>query len=404
MIPYGRQSIDESDISAVVAVLRSDWLTQGPAVPAFEQRVADYCGAKHAIATSNATAALHLACLALEVGPSDLVWTSPISFVASANCARYCGADVDFVDIDPETANISIAALEEKLRLGKASGRLPKVLIPVDFAGNPCDLAQVRQLADEYGFAVIEDASHALGAKYCGARIGGGGYAEITVLSFHPVKMITTAEGGMALTGDPELAQRLRRLRAHGITRETREMQAAAPGGWYYEQIDLGFNYRMTDIQATLGISQMRRLEGFLAARREIASVYQHRLTEPSAQPLGESADRISSHHLFVVRLALAGTRKRVYEAMRSAGIGVNVHYIPIHLQPYYKRLGFGPGDFPAAEAFYDAALSLPIFPALTSAMQDAVIQALHTAVASCEHTFDGYPSTSIRQSGGLRS
>lgn len=381
MIPYGRQSIDESDIEAVVEVLRSDWLTQGPVGPAFEQSVASYCGAPYAVAVSNATAALHLACLALGVGPGDLVWTSPISFVASANCARYCGADVDFVDIDPGTANICTTALEQKLRAARLARRIPKVLIPVDFAGNPCDLRKIRELADTYGFAIIEDASHALGADYEGTRIGGGKFADITVLSFHPVKMVTTAEGGMALTANAVLADKLRQLRSHGITRAPDEMEFPSPDKWRYEQIDLGFNYRLTDVQAALGNSQMHRLNQFLDARRKIATSYREKLAPLQVQFLEQAEDRRSSHHLFVVRLKSACARRHVYNAMRGAGVGVNVHYIPIHLQPYYRRLGFAPGDFPAAEAYYDSALSIPIFPGLTPSMQETVIRELQAAV-----------------------
>ena len=385
MIPYGRQSIDESDIEAVVEVLRSDWLTQGPAGPAFEQSVASYCGARHAVAVSNATAALHLACLALGVGPGDLVWTSPISFVASANCARYCGADVDFVDIDPGTANICTTALEEKLHAASAARRIPKVLIPVDFAGNPCDHRKIRELADAYGFAIIDDASHALGAEYEGNKIGAGNFADITVLSFHPVKMVTTAEGGMALTANAVLAGKLRRLRTHGITRTRDEMEFPSSDEWRYEQIDLGFNYRMTDVQAALGSSQMRRLNQFLHIRRRIANSYREQLAHVNLRFLDQAEDRCSSHHLFVVRLKSACARRHVYNKMRSAGIGVNVHYMPIHLQPYYRRLGFTSGNFPAAEAYYDSALSIPIFPGLTPSMQETVIRELKTAVHEAE-------------------
>ena len=378
MIPYGRQSIDETDIAAVVAVLRSAWLTQGPTGAAFEEALAQRCRAEHAIAVCNATAALHLACLALDVGPGDLVWTSPNSFVASANCARYCGAGVDFVDIDPITLNISLPRLEEKLRTAARQGKLPKVLIPVHFSGRACDMKAIAHLGRQYGFCVIEDASHAVGAQYADEPVGSCRYSDITVFSFHPVKIITTGEGGMALTNDPTLADRLRRLRSHGITREQKAMPLAADGPWHYQQVELGFNYRMTDIQAALGLSQLGRLDAFLASRRSLVRRYGQILAGlPVTLP---PTDDDSAWHLYPIRVD-AKRRRSIFEALQASGIGVQVHYIPIHLQPDFQKLGFRAGDFPEAEAYYRQALSLPLYPALTDDDQDRVAVALRSAL-----------------------
>lgn len=380
MIPYGHQSISDADVEAVAATLRSGWLTQGPAVPAFETAVAERCASNFAVAVSNATAALHLACLALGVGPGDRVWTSPNTFVASANCARYCGADVDFVDIDPQTFNISVAALADKLSRAAAAGRLPKVLIPVHFAGLPCDMEEIGALARQYGIRVIEDASHAIGSTYQGRPVGNCAHSDITVFSFHPVKIITTGEGGMALTNSPELAGRIARLRSHGITRDAGEMSGASEGPWYYQQVELGFNYRMTDLQAALGLSQLQRLDPFLARRDALAARYDRAL---AGLPLGGqagAADRTSARHLYPVKIA-APRRLAVFETLRREGIGVQVHYIPVHLQPYYRALGFGPGDFPAAETYYAQAMSLPLFPDLTDEQQDRVVAVLGDAL-----------------------
>lgn len=378
MIPYGRQSIDESDIEAVVAVLRSDWVTQGPSIAAFEQGIAQHCSAAHAVAVCNATAALHLACLALNVGAGDIVWTTPNTFVASANCARYCGADVDFVDIDPRTLNMSAAALADKLAQAAQSGRLPKVIIPVHFSGQACDMAEIAELAQRYGCRVIEDASHAVGAEYRGEPVGSGRYSDITVFSFHPVKIITTGEGGMALTKDAQLAARLARLRNHGITREAAEMENASQGPWYYEQLELGFNARMTDLQAALGLSQLKRLSAFVARRRQLAERYTQLLSEAALPVVCQTtaADRRSAWHLYPIRVA-AEKRRPIFEALRAAGIGVQTHYIPVHLQPYYRRLGFAPGDFPEAERYYREAISLPLFPTLSDAEQNLIVATL---------------------------
>lgn len=384
-IPYGRQHIDEDDIAAVVAVLRSDWLTQGPAVPAFEAAVARAVGASHAVAVNSATSALHIACLALDVGPGDVVWTSPISFVASANCALYCGAQVDFVDIDPQTYNLSVDALARKLEDAHSTGRLPKVVIPVHLAGQPCDMQGIAALASRYGFRVIEDASHAVGASYQGEPVGSGRYSDITVLSFHPVKIITSAEGGMALTNDPQLARRMAMLRSHGITREPGEMTEAAHGPWYYQQTDLGFNYRMTDLQAALGLSQLAKLDGFVERRRALATRYDTLLAAlPLVRPWQHAQGR-SSWHLYIVRIpndGKAGSHRQVFEHLRGQGIGVNLHYIPIHLQPYHRaRL---PDGFSLAQAenFYREAVSLPLYPGLEDADQDRVVAALEQALA----------------------
>lgn len=377
-IPYGRQSISEEDIAAVTAVLRSDWLTQGPMIERFEQAMAQRCEAMHGVAVCNATAALHIACLALDLGPGDLLWTSPNTFVASANCARYCGADVDFVDIDPHTLNLSVPALATKLDIAERAGRLPKILVPVAFAGQSCDMAAIQVLARRYGFKVIEDASHAIGARYAGQPVGSGAQADITVFSFHPVKIVTTGEGGLLTTKDAALAERLRRLRSHGITRDPGLLQDQAQGGWYYEQLELGFNYRMTDIQAALGLSQLERLVPFITRRRALVQRYRELLAELPVGLIGDQAGAESAWHLFPIRVD-GGQRAHVFAGMRAAGIGVNLHYIPVHLQPYYHALGFAPGDFPEAERYYAQALSLPLYADLSEAQQDRVVQTLAT-------------------------
>ncbi|MFB2829240.1 UDP-4-amino-4,6-dideoxy-N-acetyl-beta-L-altrosamine transaminase [Aeromonas jandaei] len=376
MIPYGRQSISQADIDAVVEVLKSDFLTQGPVVPRFEQAVADYCGAKFGVAVNSGTAALHIACLALGVGHGDWVWTSPISFVASANCALYCGAHVDFVDIEPDTGNMCAVELERKLIAAKAEGKLPKVVIPVHFAGLPCDMKEIHRLGQEYGFRIIEDACHALGARYHDEPTGNGRYSDITVFSFHPVKIITTGEGGMAMTNDPAIAKTMRMLRSHGITREPEDFINEPDGPWYYEQQMLGFNYRMTDIQAALGLSQMGQLECFLETRRNIVARYQTNLQCPEMEILTNREDRISAWHLFVIKIN-TDMRKPLFEQLREQGIGVNVHYIAITNQPYYKKANF---TTPLkAEAFTDAIISLPIYPGLGAAQED-VLSKLRTA------------------------
>lgn len=383
MIPYGHQDISDEDIRAVVEVLRSDWLTQGPAVERFEQAVAEYCGAPHALAMCNATAALHLACRALGLGPGDLLWTSPNTFVASANCGRFCGADVDFVDIDPRTYNMSVEELERKLLAAERQGRLPKVVIPVHFAGEPCDMQSIHTLAKRYGFYVIEDASHAVGARYRETTVGSCTYSDITVFSFHPVKIITTGEGGMALTRNRELHEKMLMLRSHGITRDPGKMTGVSSGAWYYEQLDLGYNYRMTDIQAALGASQMRRLDAFIERRHELACAYDAGLADlPLTLPSRADHNR-SALHLYVIRLrAEAGkSRDTVFDALRAAGVGVNVHYIPVHLQPYYRALGFKDGDFPETERYYKGSISLPLFYRLSDDAQRRVIGAVGSAL-----------------------
>lgn len=386
MIPYGRQDISEADIQAVVNVLRSDFLTQGPAVPAFENAVADYCGAGHAVAVNSATSALHIACLALGVCKGDVVWTSPITFVASANCALYCGAEVDFVDIDPRTYNLSTDRLAEKLALAEKSGCLPKVVIPVHLCGQPCDMAGIHALSECYGFKIIEDASHAIGGKYKGELIGNCRYSDITVFSFHPVKIITTGEGGMALTNNENLAQRMQLLRSHGITRDAADMTHAPDGPWYYQQIDLGYNYRITDIQAALGMSQMQRLDEFVAKRHAIAKRYEELLADLPVITSWQHGDSYSGLHLYVIRLKLAEigkTHREVFEALRAAGISVNLHYIPVYMQPYYEELGFQAGHCPEAEQYYAEAISLPMYTALTEAQQDQVVTALREATST---------------------
>jgi len=379
-IPYGRQDISEEDIRAVVDVLRSDFLTQGPAVPAFEKSIADYCGPQHAIAVNSATSALHIACLALGAGKGDRVWTTPITFVASANCALYCGASVDFVDIDPRTYNMSVEGLAEKLAYAEKTGDLPKVVIPVHLCGQPCDMVGIHALGQKYGFKIIEDASHAIGGRYRNEPIGNCRYSDITVFSFHPVKIITTGEGGMAMTNDAHLAKRMQLLRSHGITRDANEMTHVPDGPWYYQQVDLGFNYRMTDVQAALGRSQMSRLDEFVTKRHILATRYDQELENSPVITPWQHADSYSGLHLYVIRLKpgeIAKTHRQVFEALRAAGIGVNLHYIPVHMQPYYQKLGFKVGDFPEAEEYYGTAISLPLFPALTNDQQDKVVAAI---------------------------
>jgi UDP-4-amino-4,6-dideoxy-N-acetyl-beta-L-altrosamine transaminase len=386
MIPYGKQEISEADIRAVVDVLRSDWLTQGPAVPAFEKAVAGYCHAQHAVAVNNGTSALHLACLALDVGPGDHVWTSAITFVASANCARYCGAEVDLVDIDPHTYNMSVEALAAKLGRAQLTGSLPKVVVPVHLCGQSCDMAAVHALSRRYGFRIIEDASHAIGGRYRGEPVGNCRYSDIAVFSFHPVKVITTAEGGMTMTNDAALAKRMQLLRTHGITRDDRDMEREVDGPWYYEQIVLGFNYRMTDIQAALGLSQMDRVDEFVAARNRIAARYDTLLAEIPVMTPWQHPDTVSARHLYVVRLKLKeirSSRRDVFEAMRRAGIGVNLHYIPIYRQPYYAKLGTSGVDCTEAERYYAEAITLPLYPGLTEAQQDRVCAALDVSLQS---------------------
>jgi UDP-4-amino-4,6-dideoxy-N-acetyl-beta-L-altrosamine transaminase len=383
-IPYGRQFISEQDVAAVCSVLRSDFLTQGPKVPEFEHAVANYCCAKHAVATNSATSALHIACLALGLGPGEILWTSPITFVASANCALYCGARIDFVDIDPKTYNMSIQALEAKLVEAEQAGTLPKIVIPVHFSGQPCEMEKIADLADKYGFSIIEDASHAIGARYHEEPIGCCHYSDVTVFSFHPVKIITTAEGGMAVTNIPHLAHKMQLLRNHGITRDADQMTHLPDGPWYYQQIDLGFNYRMTDIQAALGLSQLSKLAAFVKRRKSLARRYDRLLADlPITRPY-QHPDSSSAWHLYTIRLDLEKislTRRNVFEYLREKGIGVNVHYIPVHTQPYYQKMGFIQGLFPEAEKYYQETLTLPLFPALTEEDQDRVVMFLRTAL-----------------------
>lgn len=380
VIPYGKQDINQQDIDAVVKVLKSDFLTQGPKVPEFEQALVIQTGAQYALAVNSATSALHIACLALGVGEGDWLWTSPITFVASANCGLYCGAQVDFVDIDPDTYNMCPKRLEEKLIQAKADGKLPKVVVPVHLCGQPCDMQAIDRLAKEFGFKVIEDASHAIGGKYYGKPIGNCEYSDITVFSFHPVKIVTTAEGGAAVTNSQALADKMALLRSHGITRDPQQMVGESHGGWYYQQIDLGFNYRMTELQAALGVTQMSRLQEFITARHRLAERYYQGLKDlPITLPY-QLENTYSGLHLFVIRLQLdkiALTHKQVFSALRENGIGVNVHYIPVHTQPYYAKMGFEKGDFPHAERYYQEAISLPMFHAMSDEQQNTVIEVL---------------------------
>ncbi|TBV10799.1 UDP-4-amino-4,6-dideoxy-N-acetyl-beta-L-altrosamine transaminase [Stutzerimonas kirkiae] len=384
MIPYGRQDITQADIDSVLSVLQSDFLTQGPMVPRFETLVAEHVGARHALAVNSATSALHIACLALGLGPDDYLWTTPVTFVASANCALYCGAQVDFVDIDPRTYNLCPKALEQKLRQAERDGKLPKVVVVVHLCGQPCDMRAIGGLAERYGFHVIEDASHAIGGKYQGEFIGNCRYSDITVFSFHPVKIITTAEGGMTLTNSAELADRMALLRSHGITRDPARMTHEADGPWYYQQIGLGFNYRMTELQAALGVSQLQRLDQFVARRHELAARYDRKLAGLPVVTPWQHPDSYSGLHLYVIRLRLDGidkSHRQVFESLRAQGIGVNLHYIPVHTQPYYRSMGFEVGDFPEAERYYGEAISLPMFQGMTFEQQDQVVAAVQQAV-----------------------
>lgn len=384
MIPYGRQEITQADIDAVVGVLQSDFLTQGPMVPRFEECVAQHVGASHALAVNSATSALHIACLALGLGPGDRLWTTPITFVASANCGLYCGAQVDFVDIDPVTYNLCPIELGRKLEQAERDGKLPKVVVPVHLCGQPCDMQAIHGLAQRYGFKIIEDASHAIGGKYQGEFIGNGRYSDITIFSFHPVKIITTAEGGMALTNDAELANKMALLRSHGITRDPELMTREADGPWYYQQIDLGFNYRMTELQAALGVSQMERLDQYVASRHQSADRYNDLLAGLPVITPWQHSDSYSGLHLYVIRLQLGKLQKshrQVFESLREQGIGVNLHYIPVHTQPYFQHMGFKVGDFPQAESYYAEAISLPMYQTMSEQQQNTVIAALRKAV-----------------------
>ncbi|MEX0501992.1 UDP-4-amino-4,6-dideoxy-N-acetyl-beta-L-altrosamine transaminase [Alphaproteobacteria bacterium LSUCC0719] len=380
MIPYGRQQITKADIDSVVNVLKSDFLTQGPQVPEFERRVASYCGANYGVAANSATSALHLACMALGLGPGDWLWTSPITFVASANCALYCGAKVDFVDIDPATYNLCPKALEWKLQKAALEGRLPKVVMPVHLCGQPCEMQDIYALSQQYGFRIIEDASHAIGGRYQDAPIGSCQYSDITVFSFHPVKIITTAEGGLACTQDEQLADKMALLRSHGITRDPNKMDGGSQGPWYYQQIDLGFNYRMTELQAALGTSQLAWLDDYVEQRHRLAKRYDALLENLPVKTPWRRPDSYSAFHLYVVRLDVrnkSSDHRQVFECLREHQIGVNLHYIPVHSQPYYRAMGFCEGDFPEAELYYREAITLPLYPSLSESLQDEVVTVL---------------------------
>ncbi|OAN76240.1 UDP-4-amino-4,6-dideoxy-N-acetyl-beta-L-altrosamine transaminase [Jannaschia sp. EhC01] len=383
MIPYGRQDITQDDIDGVLEVLTSDFLTQGPRVPAFEEALASHIGAPHAVAVNSATSALHIACLALGLGAGDRLWTSPITFVASANAGLYCGAEVDFVDIDAETFNMCPKALAAKLELAEREGTLPKIVVPVDMCGQSCDMAAIRALAYQYGFKIIEDASHAIGGRYRDAFVGAHGLADITVFSFHPVKIITTAEGGMAVTNDADLARKMGYFRSHGVTRDADLMEGDSDGPWYYQQIDLGYNYRMTEMQAALGVTQMQRLDAYVTARAARADRYDAELAGLALDLPGRLEDASSSWHLYVIRLQDAASRRPVFEGLRAAGLGVNVHYIPVHFQPHYRRMGFNPGDFPVAEDYYSRAISIPLYATMSDEQQSEVISAIKAEVAA---------------------
>lgn len=377
MIPYGKQDINQADMDAVINVLKSDFLTQGPQVPLFEKTVAKYCGAKFGVAVNSATSALHIACLALELGEGDWLWTSPNTFVASANCGLYCGAQVDFVDIDPQTYNLCANTLERKLIIAKQENKLPKIVIPVHFAGQSCDMKRIHQLGQEYGFKIIEDASHAIGGKYLNKPIGGCQYSDITVFSFHPVKIITTAEGGLATTNQPDLVEKMQLFRSHGVTRDPKLMTKETDGGWFYQQVELGFNYRMTELHAALGVSQMQRLDDFVAKRHKLQQRYHKVLIDLPIMLPNQFEDSYSAMHLFPILLDLGSiskTHAQIFDELRQNGLGVNVHYIPIHTQPYYQNMGFKQGDFPEAEKYYSQAISIPLYQGLTFKQQDQVV------------------------------
>lgn len=378
MIPYGRQNITSEDIDAVVEVLNSDFLTQGSTVEQFEKALSEYVGAKFAVSACNATAVLHLACRALDLKQGDILWTSPNTFLASANCALYCGATVDFVDIDPRTYNMCPMALAEKLEIAAKTGKLPKIIVPVHFAGQSCDMEKIFELAKQYGCRVIEDASHAIGANYKNKKVGSCAYSDITVFSFHPVKIITTGEGGMAVTNQHELFQKMKTLRSHGMTRDSEYMTKTSEGAWYYQQIDLGFNYRLTDIQSALGLTQLKRIEQFVDRRRYLANRYHQKLADLQIQLPVHHQLTDSSWHLYAIQVE---DRKKIFDLLREKEIGVNVHYIPVHTQPYYQKMGFKIGDFPNAEKYYSQAISLPIYYELTDEKQDIVIQKLKEAI-----------------------
>ena len=380
MIPYGKQEINQQDIDAIIDVLNSDFLTQGPKVPLFEKTIGDYVGANHAIAVNSATSALHISCLALGLGEGDILWTTPNTFVASANCGLYCGAKVNFVDIDPQTYNLCPKELEKKLLKAKANNCLPKVVVPVNFAGQSCEMLRIRQLSEEYKFKIIEDASHAIGGKYLDQPIGSCKFSDITVFSFHPVKIITTAEGGLATTNDANLASKMNLLRSHGITRDPNLMTKEADGGWYYQQLNLGFNYRMTEIQAALGISQMQRLDDFVDRRHKLQQRYDQLLADLPLIIPHQSAKSYSALHLYPIQIdthKVSKTRASIFSELRSKGIGVNCHYIPTHTQPYYQSMGFNLGDFPNSEYYYQRAISLPLFHSMTNEEQDKVVRVL---------------------------
>lgn len=387
MIPYGHQNINQSDIDAVVDVLKSDFLTQGPVISVFEQNVIDKVGAKHGVAVNSATSALHIACLALGLGHGDWLWTSPNTFVASANCALYCGAQVDFVDIDPDTYNMSADLLEDKLQIAQKLGKLPKIVIPVHFAGQSCEMDKIYLLSQKYGFRIIEDASHAIGAKYKDRYVGCCDYSDITIFSFHPVKIITSGEGGLAVTNDEQLAKVMRQLRTHGITRDCDEMQNAINSPWYYEQIRLGFNYRMTDISAALGNSQLQRLDKFIEKRHELANYYNEMLNSFSVILPFQGKDSYSSWHLYVIQAKDEACREDLFMMLKESNIGVNVHYIPVHLQPYYRKIGFKENDFPVAEDYSKKTITIPLYFDLTKKQQDVVVNSINNYYSTIEAT-----------------
>ena len=380
MIPYGKQDINQADIDSVIEVLKSDFLTQGPKNPLFEKTVADYCNAEFGIAVNSATSALHIACLALDLGEGDWLWTSPNTFVASANCGLYCGAKIDFVDIDPHSYNMSVEALEIKLKIARQQNRLPKIIIPVHFSGQSCDMRRIYELAKEYGFKIIEDASHAIGSRYLDKPVGGCTYSDITVFSFHPVKIITTAEGGLATTNNKQLAEKMQLYRSHGVTRSSELMTKEPDGGWYYQQVELGFNYRMTEMQAALGVSQMQRLDEFVSRRHKLQQRYHELLKDLPLILPAQIEDSYSALHLYPIQIKpeqLKKSHAKIFQELRDEGLGVNLHYIPVHTQPYYQEMGFKNGDFPNSENYYKNAISIPLYHGMSGDDQDQVVSIL---------------------------
>ncbi len=377
MIPYSRQSINENDINEVIKVLKSEMITQGPIVEKFEKTICSYTSSNYSVLTNSATSALHISCLALGLSKGDILWTSPNSYVASANVGLLCNAKVDFVDIDPENYNMCPTALSIKLKNAEKLGQLPKIVMPVHFAGQSCDMIKIKKLSEKYGFKIIEDASHAIGGSYNNTKIGSCRFSDITVFSFHPVKIITTAEGGCAITNNEEIFEKLKLLSSHGVTRNPKFMAEKNSDKWVYDQISIGFNYRMSDMNAALGLSQLLRIDCFLKKRNKIAKKYFQQLKNIDLKLPKQEDYNLSAFHLFPIQVK---NRKRIYELFHQNDIKVNVHYRPIHTQPFWQKRGFKSGLFPNSEFYYSQAISLPIFYDLNDELQDNVIKILQNS------------------------